>query len=56
MRFDYPSTLLFRMLSYIPPLHRAPAQRALAAVDAALHRVPRLRSQSYYAVVTFRRD
>lgn len=52
VQFHYPSTLLFRMLSYIPPLHLPPMQRVLSALDRTVHRVPALRSQSYYAVVT----
>jgi len=56
VRMDYPSTVFFRMASYISPLHRAPAQRFLARLDALLHRVTALRSQSYHCVVSFRRD
>jgi 2-polyprenyl-3-methyl-5-hydroxy-6-metoxy-1,4-benzoquinol methylase len=53
---DYPSTVFFRMASYISPLHRAPAQRALAGLDALIHRLPALRAQSYHCVVSFRRE
>ncbi len=56
VRFDFPSTLLFRMLSYIPPFHMRPAQGFLAAVDASIHLIPALRSQSYYGVVALRRE
>ena len=56
VQMDYPSTVFFRMASYIPPLHHAPAERLLAQLDALLHRVPALRSQSYHCVVSFRRD
>jgi len=52
---DYPTTVFFRMASYIPPLHWAPAQRALAKLDALIHHVPALRRQSYHCVVSFRR-
>ena len=55
VRFDFPSTLVFRMLSYIPPFHTRPAQRLLAAADASIHLIPLLRSQSYYGVVAVRR-
>jgi SAM-dependent methyltransferase len=56
VRFSYPTTLFFRMLCYVPPLHRAPMRHLLAASDELVHRVPALRSQSYYAVVCFERD
>lgn len=56
VRFDFPTTLMFRMLSYIPPFHKRPAQQLLAAVDAAIHVIPLLRSQSYYGVVALRRE
>ena len=56
VRMDYPTTVFFRMASYIPPLHHAPVERLLAQLDALLHRVPALRSQSYHCVVSFRRD
>lgn len=55
-RFTYPTTLLFRMLCYVPPLHRAPMRYLLAVADGLVHRVPALRSQSYYAVVSFERE
>ncbi|UFN49753.1 class I SAM-dependent methyltransferase [Roseomonas sp. OT10] len=55
VRFHYPSTLMFRMLSYVPPLHKRPAQQLLSAVDATVHRLPFLRSQSYWGVVTLER-
>ena len=50
-----PSTLFFRMLSYVAPLHRPAAQRVLAALDRAMHRVKPLRAQSYYCVVSMQR-
>jgi SAM-dependent methyltransferase len=56
VQIDYPSTVFFRMASYIPPLHRAPAQRALAGLDSLMHRLPALRGQSYHCVVSFRRE
>lgn len=56
VRFAYPDTVMFRMLSYVPPLHRRPARMALAACDRLLHAVPRLRSLSYHGVVCLRRD
>jgi 2-polyprenyl-3-methyl-5-hydroxy-6-metoxy-1,4-benzoquinol methylase len=52
----FPETLFFRMLGYIPPLHRLPAQRILAATDRAIHGINKLRPWSYYAVVSFRRN
>ena len=54
VHFEFPSTLVFRMLSYVPPFDSRPAQLFLASIDAALHLLPALRSQSYYGVVTFR--
>jgi SAM-dependent methyltransferase len=56
VRTDYPSTLFFRMLSYIAPLHLPPARRVLGAIDAQMHKVERLRSQSYYCVVSVSRS
>ena len=53
---DYPSTLFFRMLSYVAPLHLPPARRALGAMDAFMHRFKGLRRQSYYCVVSMRRS
>ncbi|MGK7863226.1 class I SAM-dependent methyltransferase [Falsiroseomonas sp. E2-1-a4] len=55
-RFSYPTTLFFRMLCYLPPLHRAPMRHMLAGADELLHRVPAMRSQSYYSVVSFERE
>lgn len=46
-----PETLFLRMLSYVSPLHKPPAQAVLAAGDRLLHRLPGFRSRSYYAVV-----
>ncbi|MDO9499296.1 class I SAM-dependent methyltransferase [Falsiroseomonas sp.] len=56
LRFSYPTTLFFRMLCYVPPLHRAPMRHLLAGADELLHRVPAMRSQSYYSVVSFERE
>ena len=53
VQFAYPSTLMFRMLSYVPPLHLRPARALLRLADAAVHCVPAMRSHSYYGVVSF---
>jgi ubiquinone/menaquinone biosynthesis C-methylase UbiE len=55
LRFEYPSTLFLRMLSYVPPMHLLPMQRVLSAADNLLHKVPAFRTQSYFAVVVFER-
>ena len=52
VRFSFPSTLVFRMLSYVPPLHTAPARAVLGLADAVLHRFPALHRFSYYGVVS----
>ncbi len=52
----YPQTLFFRMLGYVPPLHRPPAQRVLAAMDHAMHGIGALRPWSYYTVVALCRE
>lgn len=51
VRLETPETLFFRMLSYVPPLHRRPARLGLAAMDRALHLIPPCRTWSYYKVV-----
>jgi GT2 family glycosyltransferase/2-polyprenyl-3-methyl-5-hydroxy-6-metoxy-1,4-benzoquinol methylase len=56
VRLEYPTMVFFRMASYISPLHLAWPQRVLAHMDALLYRVPALRAQSYFCVVSFRRD
>lgn len=48
---DYPDPLFFRMLSYVPPLHRRPAQRVLSALDGVLQHVRGLRHWSYFGVI-----
>jgi ubiquinone/menaquinone biosynthesis C-methylase UbiE len=53
--FHYPDTVLLRMGGYIPPLHRPRAQQVLAFGDALIHRLPALRSQSYFCVISFER-
>jgi 2-polyprenyl-3-methyl-5-hydroxy-6-metoxy-1,4-benzoquinol methylase len=52
VKLHHPETLFFRMLGYVPPLHRRPAQRVLAGMDHALHRISPFRQWSYYAVVS----
>jgi len=56
VKFEYPNTLLFRMLSYVPPMHLPPMQYVLSRVDRLVHAVPVFRSQSYFTVVTFQRS
>ena len=56
LQTGYPATLFFKMLSYVPPLHRPPAQAGLAAMDRLLHLAKPLRAQSYYCVVSMRRS
>jgi SAM-dependent methyltransferase len=46
-----PETLFFRMLSYVPPLHRRPARLVLGGMDRALHLLRPCRQWSYYKVV-----
>ena len=55
VRLLSPETLFFRMLSYVPPLHRRPARLVLAAMDRALHMVHPCREWSYYRVVCLAR-
>lgn len=55
VKLEFPSTVLFRMLSYVPPMHLPPMQYLLSKVDGLVHLVPAFRTQSYFAVVAFRR-
>lgn len=56
VKMEYPSTLFFRMLSYVPPMHLRPMQHLLSAVDRLIHKVPAFRTQSYFGVVVFQRS
>lgn len=52
VHIEYPDTLFFRMLSYVAPLHRPPAQAVLAFADRLMRKAPLLASQSYFCVVS----
>jgi ubiquinone/menaquinone biosynthesis C-methylase UbiE len=56
VRLEHPNTVFLRMLSYVPPMHLRPMQHLLSAADRLIHRVPALRTQSYFAVVVFQRS